>query len=233
MTRIKSPKPADICVVSSAARFASRVVRGSKKFFVVRRHPSFAMKTYNFIFLAVTMYQLLAVSCSRTQDEVQGRPVAAWVSDFQIGGFPGQTNLANQVLDSAGPRILPQLARLLRDESFDQQDKAAAAIGEICYHNPGAPEAIAVVPALTVSAKSKNSEVRIYSIQALGAIGKAARSATPDLIQLTKDSNASVRMCAVETLGCIGAASSDAVAALEAALSDTSSDVRITAKESL
>ena len=179
------------------------------------------------------MYQLLAVSCSRTQDEVQGRPVDAWVSDFQIGGFPGQTNFANQVLDSAGPRILPQLTRLLRDASFDQQDKAAAAIGEICYLYPNVPEATAVVPALTASAKSKNSEVQIYSIQALGAIGKTARSATPDLSQLTKDPNASVRMCAVETLGRIGADSSDVLVALEAALSDTSSDVRITAKESL
>jgi hypothetical protein len=203
------------------------------QFLVVRRHLSRAMKTYKFIFLAVAMYQLLAVSCSRTQDEVQGRPVAAWVSEFQIGGVPGQTNPANQVLDSAGPRILPQLARLLRDASFDQQAKAAAAIGEICYHNPGAPEAAAVVPTLTASAKSKNSEVRIYSIQALGAIGKAASSATPDLIQLTRDPNDSVRMCAVETLGRIGADLPESVAALSAATSDTSSDVRFTATNAL
>ncbi len=164
---------------------------------------------------------------------IQGRTVADWVSEFQIGGFPGGTNLANTVLDSAGPPILPQLASLLKGESFDQQAKAAAAISEICYYNPDTPTASAVVPALAVSAKSKNSEVQIYSIQALGAIGKAASSATPDLIQLTRDPNASVRMCAVETLGRIGADSPESVAALKAALSDASSDVRVTAKESL
>jgi HEAT repeat protein len=164
---------------------------------------------------------------------IQGRTVADWVSEFQIGGFLGETNLANGVLDSAGPPILPQLARLLRDKSFDQKAKAAAAINEICYLNPDTPEADAVIPTLTASTKNDDSEVRIYSVQALGAIGKAASSATLDLIQLTRDPNASVRMCAVETLGRINADSPESLAAVKAALADTSEDVRITAKKAL
>ena len=191
------------------------------------------MKTHKFILWVVAIFQLFAAGCSREHDKIQGRPVAAWVSEFQIGGFPGQTNLANEVLASAGPKILPELTRLLRDASFDQQAKAAAAINEICYHNPNAPQSHNIIPSLIAAAKSRNSEVQIYSIQALGAIGKTASNATPDLIQLTKDPNASVRMCAVETLGRIGANSSEAIAALKATLSDTSSDVRITAKNAL
>jgi HEAT repeat protein len=164
---------------------------------------------------------------------IQGRPVAAWVADVEIGGFPGAKNPALDILNSAGPRIIPQLTLLLRDPSAALQAKAAYAINGICYQHPEATEVHAAVRALKAAAKSKSSEVRIYSVQALGAIGKAASNAIPDLILLTKDSSASVRMCAVESIGRIGATSPESVSALTAAMSDTSSDVRITATNAL
>jgi HEAT repeat protein len=185
------------------------------------------------VLLSLALCQLLTVGCSRKQDMIQGRPVAAWVAEVEIGGFPDQKNPALDVLNSAGPEILPQLVHLLRDTSTTQQARAAYAINGICYQHPEAPEVRAAVSALKAAATSKNSEVRIYSIQALGAIGKAASSAIPDLILLTKDGNTSVRMCAVESLGRIGADSPESVSALMAAMSDTSSDVRITATNAL
>ena len=152
---------------------------------------------------------------------------------MEIGGFPSQTNFAREVLYSAGPTILPQLARLLREAPLDQQAKAAYVMGTICYRQPDAPEVHDAVPTLTASAKSTSSEVRIYSIQALAAIGEAASSAILDMIQLTTDTNDGVRMSAVDALGRIGADSPESQAALTAAMSDTSADVRITAKKAL
>ena len=181
----------------------------------------------------MTSCQFLIVGCSQKQVVIQGRTVAAWVADVEIGGFPDAKKPALDVLNTAGPSIVPQLTLLLHDPSAAQQAKAAYVMGGICYHHSDAPEVRAAIPALTASAKSKNSEVRIYSVQALGAIGKAASSAIPDLILLTKDPSASVRMCAVESLGRIGATSPESVSALTAALSDTSSDVRITATNAL
>ena len=183
--------------------------------------------------LALAVCQFLTAGCSQKQAVIQGRTVAAWVADVEIGGFPDAKNPALNVLNAAGPNIMPQLTLLLHDPSAVQQAKAAYVMGGICYHNPDAPEVRAAVPALTASAKSESSQVRIYSIQALGAIGKAASSAIPDLILLTKDANASVRMSAVESLGRLGASSPESVSALTAALSDTSSDVRITATNAL
>ena len=185
------------------------------------------------ILLTLTACLSLTSGCSQKQAVIQGRPVAAWVAEVEIGGFPDAKNPALNVLNSAGPSIMPQLTLLLRDPSAALQAKAAYAINGICYQHPEAPEVHAAVPSLKAAAKSKNSELRIYSVQALGAIGKAASSAIPDLTLLTKDANASVRMCAVESLGRIGATSPESVAALTAAMSDSSSDVRITATNAL
>ncbi len=185
------------------------------------------------VLLALTVCQLLTVGCSQKQTVIQGRTVSGWVADVEIGGFPNAKKPALDVLNVAGPSIMSQLILLLHDPSAAQQAKAAYVMNGICYQHPDAPEVRAAIPALTASAKSKNNEVRIYSVQALGAIGKAASSAIPDLILLTKDESASVRMCAVESLGRVGAASTESVSALTAALSDTSSDVRITATNAL
>jgi beta-lactamase regulating signal transducer with metallopeptidase domain len=163
---------------------------------------------------------------------VRGRPVAAWVKEVEIGGFT--ESAASKALEDAGSRIMPQLGRLLlEDTSPAIQAKAAWTMSVIGYRNPDAAEVHSAVPVLTAAAQSKNSEVRIYSVQALGAIGPAASNAAPVLIQLTKDENNGVRISAVDALGRIGAASPELVAALTAATSDASSDVRITARRAL
>jgi len=162
---------------------------------------------------------------------IQGRTVAAWVNEVEISGFPSR---ATDVLNDAGPRVMPDLAKVLREsKSPQEQAKAAFAMSGICYRNPNAPEVHDVVRPLIISAKDTDSEVQIYSIQALGAIGKAANVALPSLIQLTTHTNASVRTCAVEALGRIGVDSPESLTALKTAASDTSDDVRITATKAL
>ena len=166
---------------------------------------------------------------------IQGRPIADWVKEAEISVRPGKEGeRALRVLENAGPQIMPQLSRLLReDESPEIQAKAAWVMSVIGYRNPDAPEVHTAVPVVTTAAQNKNTEVRIYSVQALGAIGRAASNAIPVLIRLTKDENDGVRMSAVEALGRIGATSPESIEALTAAASDSSSDVRITARKAL
>jgi len=195
------------------------------------------MKVF-FPILTIVAVLLLLAGC-RTQNHestslIKGRTVTAWVGDVEIGGFPGEKNPALDTLISAGLQVMPNLARLLIwSESPTEQAKAAYAMSAIAYRNRDAAPVHDAVPALMETAQNKNSEVRIYSVQALGAVGQAASKATPILLQLTSDENASVRMCAVEALGRIGARSPESVAALTVALSDSSEDVRITAKQAL
>jgi hypothetical protein len=184
--------------------------------------------------IATTVAVTNGIQDQRIVTSIQGRSIASLVAAVEIGGFPSQKGKsALDTLISAGPKIMPELALILQEAPPEQQARAVFVMGGICYRNPDAPEVRAAIPALVVSAENKYSEVRIYSVQALGAVGKAASVATPVLVRLTKDPSASVRMCAVESLRRIGANSSDSVAALTAASSDESSDVRITASNAL
>lgn len=161
---------------------------------------------------------------------IQGRSVAAWVADVEIGL---SLDRASDVLVSAGPRIMPDLARLLGNAPTSDKAKAAWVMSIIGYRNPGAIEVKSSVPPLITTLQNDDPEVRIYCAQALGAIGPAASNAIPALILRTKDENASMRMCAVEALGRIGITSPKALVALKVAVSDASSDVRFTAKQAL
>ena len=196
------------------------------------------MKAFtNPILTTLAVAHLLTVGCTKhdeTPSASQNKPEDALVRDMKIGGFPNDPNPGLDALLSKGPRVMPDLARLLQSEaSSDERIKAADAMGAIAYHNPKAPEVQDAVPVLTAVAQKGDSEVRFRAVQALGAIGEGASNATPVLVHLTKDTNSSVRMCAVEALGRIGAASVESISALRAAMSDTSSDVRITATNAL
>jgi HEAT repeat protein len=157
--------------------------------------------------------------------------VVAWVEDVEISAFssPGL-----DVLVSAGPQVMPELTHLLlHGETTETQAKAAFAMGAIAYRNQDAVQVHDAVPSLIKAAESPDRMVRICSVQALGATGKAAKKSTPVLLRLTKDENDGVRMCAVEALGRIGATSPESVAALRLAMSDSSDDVRLTASQAL
>ena len=172
-------------------------------------------------------------SASEHPTLVQGRQVAEWVQAVTIGSLIPSPACA--VLDSVGAQVMPQLTRLLlEDPSPEMRAKAAIAIGYIAWHNHSAPEVHNALPALTTAAQDTNADVRLYSVQALAAIGRAAGSAIPVLINLTSDQDDGVRMSAVEALGRVHAATPEpAVAALKMALLDRNSGVRATATGAL
>jgi len=186
---------------------------------------------------------------------LNGRPLTDWVRELETGGA-SETQAPNQVLYSAGPRIIPDLARLLSRREYplvarlprawipnsigiqyhDQLTlKASAAwvISVIAYRNPSCPEARDAVPALIAALNSSSEEVRCTSAQALAAVGTAASNAVPRLIVLTTDNSTSIRLCAVEALGRIGLRSTNSLQALRTALVDTNDDVRVLATRAL
>lgn len=167
--------------------------------------------------------------------QVQGRPVTDRFDDANIQpGIVLPADPAVEVLVSAGPKGLAKLAdRLLHDPSTAEQARVAEAIGVLAYRNPGAVELPEAVPALAFAAESKDIRVRVFAVQGLAAIGKAASNTIPLLVRTSKDEDNSVRMCAVEALGRIGTATPQTVGALKSGMSDPSGDVRITAVQAL
>lgn len=191
------------------------------------------------ILTTLAVAQLLTVVSTKAQETPsvsQNKSNDALVGAMKVEGFPNDPNLDLDALLSKGPRVMPDLARLLQSEaSTDERIKAVDAMGAIAYRNPSAPEVQATVPVLMKVAQQGDDAVRFRAVQALGAIGRGASNAVPVLIQLlTKDTNSGVRMCAVEALGRIKANSPESLAALTVAMNnDASGDVQFTATEVL
>ncbi len=189
---------------------------------------------------------------------IQGRSLDDWLRESVCNPGPMGRSHANEVLYEAGPQIVPELSRLLRQADFlssvaaklpnalvpptirarfDNQlamkAKAAWVISVIACRNPTAAENRSAIPALIVSLESRNPQLRYVAAQALAAIGPAASNAVPMLVLKTTDQNSIVRLCAVDALGRIGFASDDALKALRAALSEANSDVRFVATNAL
>jgi hypothetical protein len=190
---------------------------------------------------------------------IQGRSVAAWVNELDLGHRPGDTNAAEYVLISAGPKVLPILSRLLvgresvkdmvirlpgvptetknlqaiNSETLMFKARAVSVIGPIIYRNPSAPEVQETIPFLITALGSGSREIRFRSAQALHSAGKGASNAIPRLVACTRDEDSGVRMCAVEALGRIDTGTPLVIQALTRASSDTNTDVSVTAKEAL
>lgn len=190
------------------------------------------------VLTTLAVAQLLMVGSTNAQETPavsQNKPKDALVGDLKAEGFPNDPNLDLDTLLSKGPRVIPDLARLLQSEaSTDDRIKAVDALGAIASRNPSAPEIQTTIPVLMKVAQQGDDEVQFRAVQALGAIGQGASNAVPVLIQLTQDPNSSVRMCAVESLGRIKANSPESLAALTVAMNnDSSGDVQFTAIETL
>ena len=158
--------------------------------------------------LFATLIQSRASQEASTGLQIRGRPVAAWVADVNIEGGLLDPDPALDVLVSAGPTVLPHLAEILqRDLSTAQQAKAADVMGVIAHRNPGAPEILAVVPALAYGAEEQSaSSPPVFRFRLWRRLANAVSNSIPELIRSYKDEDGSVRMCAVEALGRIGIA---------------------------
>lgn len=189
---------------------------------------------------------------------IHGRTLNDWLSEAVCNPSPMEKPSANEVLYAGGPRIIPDLSRLLLrphylnllaaklpnawipsaitardDDQMAMKAKAAWVISVIAYRNPNAAENRNAVPALLASLDSRSKQLRYVAAQALAAIGPAASNAVPMLVIKTTDQDSSVRLCAAEALGRIGFASDDALKALQKASSDGNHDVRLVATEAL
>jgi HEAT repeat protein len=186
---------------------------------------------------------------------IEDRSLEDWVREIEIEGMP-QHQHAYEVLIAVGPKIVPDLSRLLRrtdfslltrlpaawipsrvtlsaNESLRLKANAAWIISVIAYRNPNNPETTRAVPCLITTLSSRSQEVRSVSAQALAAIGLGASNAIHVLIPSTMDQSPSVRLSAVEALGRIGLRSPESLRALQASLLDKSWDVRFVATQAL
>jgi HEAT repeat protein len=187
--------------------------------------------------------------------KIEGRPLTSWLAEV---GFDNtfQRRPANDVLYAAGPAIIPALVKMLqqntpplerlpsqwlpqfllvrRDTRMKNQVAAAYMIGAIAYRNRNCLEAATAVPALIKGLSHADNSVRMFSIEALAAIGSHASNAIPALVPFvtTGSTNSatnwssSLRLCAVESLGHIGVRSPETLRAVQASLTDANYEVR-------
>ena len=158
-----------------------------------------------------------------------------------------------QVFGATATPMIPELARLLADESVPESAVALGAIG------------IESLPILAKALNSAITEVRLSAVVGLGLLGTNAVTCTPSLIELTKDrdwrvravairglsetspscsvitvfigrlkdTNHVVRKVSAEALGKLGKDAAPAISALEEAALDSSEYVRKQAISSL
>jgi HEAT repeat protein len=86
-----------------------------------------------------------------------------------------------------------------------------------------------IVPAAVQKLASGDKNVRAAAVQALGAVGTAARGATPQLVTALRDPAGVVRRRAAEALGAVGADPKVALPALGAVLADANARAQVEA----
>jgi HEAT repeat protein len=131
------------------------------------------------------------------------------------------------VLVAVGPKAIPDLVPLLRDEDVRFRRFAASVLAA---YGPSAKEA---VPSLILALEDSDRDVRAGAAAALEAIGPDAREAVPALLANLNTYQTQVRGSAVSALGHIGRAAKDARRPLLECLLDPNEDVRYAAALSL
>ncbi|HEY7153390.1 MAG TPA: HEAT repeat domain-containing protein [Gemmataceae bacterium] len=131
------------------------------------------------------------------------------------------------VLAAIGPKAIPDLVPLLRDEDVRFRRFAASVLAA---YGPSAKE---IVPALIQALDDPDSDVRAEAAAALEAVGSAAQAAVPALLANLNTYQTRVRASAVWTLGHIGPDAKDARRPLLECLLDPNEDVRYAAALSL
>jgi HEAT repeat protein len=141
---------------------------------------------------------------------LRGKPLSEWVRLLEQGG-PVQRKGAARVLQEAGPVAAPAVPALVKAIKEDKVDGVRAASVKVLQGiGPDAKEAVLV---LADALSDKTLEVKLNAADALGAIGPAAKDATPALIA-GMNTPGMCRSC-VMALGAIGYASNEVLAALK------------------
>lgn len=153
-----------------------------------------------------------------------GRPVARCRAADQLGRIGPRAEYATSALVHA-----------LENDQVSVQISAAFALGRIHSWAVFPFDRLEVAPESVVSALRKALRYgdRQQAARALGALGRIATDAVPDLVLALRDKDERVRTNAAYALGQIRADSQDAVAALASSLKDSSPETRFAAAHAL
>ena len=137
--------------------------------------------------------------------EYQADPVGFCIKELSNQDDSIRFNAVDILRGCAGDAkaAIPALCDLLGKEKVTTiRAQCAWALQDICERVEPGSAGQAVRP-LARALGDVDAEVRTLAANALGAIGKPAKSAKPDLVKALKDSNAEVRGAAEAALGAI------------------------------
>lgn len=165
-----------------------------------------------------------------------------------------------EIIQRIGPRAIPLLVELLRDERISIRRSAVNELIDLAPETESiqpalrwalrdeddmvagdaaralgalGPRASPSVRALVKTLSHEDAYVRVYAAEALASIGPKASAATKDLARASSDPIPGVRWAVAEALGSIGPAAQSAVPELIEALNDEFLYVRICAAGAL
>lgn len=138
--------------------------------------------------------------------EYQADPVGYCIKELSSKDASVRYNAVDILRGCAGDAeaAIPDLCRVLRaDRDREVRAQAAFALGEICER--ARPRSVrAAVGPLAEALTDKYIEVRVLAANALGMIGRPAKSARDALIAVRKDRKAEVREAVEEALERLG-----------------------------
>jgi HEAT repeat protein len=155
---------------------------------------------------------------------------ASGPSDGRIPAIEQRRRELYRQLWLLGADALPALARGLSDPDVRLRRNVALVLNVLAdgWFDRSQPklDIRACLPALIAALKDNDADVRGWSAQAIGWIGRDAAEAVPALILLLRNEREGSRNSAALALGGIGSVAKEALPALGEALSDPSPDVR-------
>jgi len=186
------------------------------------------------------------VQSRRTAIIIEGRPLICWL-DENDGSLEAERN-AQRVVQKAGTNAIPTLLWMLRQRDTPFKRKVVELAQRqrfltVHYIPPERRNCEAWVAFETLGARGRGAvsalmEIfdlkismwsQLYAVKSLGAIGPAARMATPVVLTATTNSHFPVRVESLAALVHIDAEPEVATAALARALTDPNSTVRYVA----
>jgi len=146
----------------------------------------------------------------------QGKRLSAWLDEawHRDAGVDAE---AEHAVRQIGPQAIPYLLKLATTKDSAFKSKVSGLLPQRWFGN-------------YISRSGHNHFSAAFGFAALGL---AAKSAVPVLINLLDDKDEDIRKTAARALGSIGAEAQDAIPSLITHLSDPSQDVRVSSAEAL
>ncbi len=156
--------------------------------------------------------------------EYEGKTLNQWKTASQDKDLDARRK-ATFASSHWGPKAIPVLTGLLRDEHSDVRSTAAEVLVAL------GPEAKAAVPALVELLNDTDVNVRVEAAKALGKMGPEGKAAIPALTAASQED--AVRNAAAEALGKIGPNAKTAIPSLAGLLRSDKPSARNSAADAL